>query len=237
MILRSQYILPSLSLYLTTLPWAISSKRWKYLIGFPPLFLLYTLKTLLLAPKQLNPFPIAFTLLKATQSRLRNLLYRLLGVNITGYAWLQKISIPRNWADITIEKNAALDLGVVLLASGPPKKNKIHIHSGVYINRYTILDAHQSIVIERNVMIGPHTYITDADHGLQKKQLIKVQPMTIRPVRIEQDAWIGAHVTILKGVTIGRGAIIGSGAVVTKNIEPYTINVGIPARKIGERIE
>jgi acetyltransferase-like isoleucine patch superfamily enzyme len=61
--------------------------------------------------------------------------------------------------------------------------------------------------------------------------------MTIRPVRIEQDAWIGAHVTILKGVTIGRGAIIAAGAVVTKNVEPYAIYAGIPAKKISQRPE
>jgi hypothetical protein len=54
-------------------------------------------------------------------------------------------------------------------------------------NDYTTLDAYQSTLIEPNVMIGPHTYITDADHGLQKKQPIKTQPMVTRPACIEQD--------------------------------------------------
>lgn len=54
-------------------------------------------------------------------------------------------------------------------------------------------------------------------------------------VKIGNDVWIGTNVTILSGVTIGDGAIIGAGSVVTKNIEPYTINVGVPVRAIKKR--
>jgi len=59
---------------------------------------------------------------------------------------------------------------------------------------------------------------------------------------IGNDVWIGNNVTILQGVTIGDGAIVGAGSVVTKDIEPYAVYVGNPARKIkyrfaGEEIE
>ncbi|MFC7371386.1 CatB-related O-acetyltransferase [Fictibacillus iocasae] len=54
---------------------------------------------------------------------------------------------------------------------------------------------------------------------------------------IGNDVWIGEDVKIIKGVTIGDGAIIGTGAIVTKDIEPYTINVGIPARTIKLRFQ
>lgn len=54
---------------------------------------------------------------------------------------------------------------------------------------------------------------------------------------IGNDVWIGDNVTIMDGLVIGDGAIIGSGAVVTKNIEPYSINVGVPARKISSRFK
>ena len=54
-------------------------------------------------------------------------------------------------------------------------------------------------------------------------------------VKIGNDVWIGEDVKILEGVTIGDGAIIGTGAVVTKDVEPYSINVGIPSKKINQR--
>ena len=52
------------------------------------------------------------------------------------------------------------------------------------------------------------------------------------PVIIKKGVWIGARSIVLKGVTIGEGAVIGSGSVVTKDIPPYTINAGNPARVI-----
>jgi maltose O-acetyltransferase len=59
----------------------------------------------------------------------------------------------------------------------------------------------------------------------------------ISPVTISDDVWIGMRVIILPGVTIGRGAIIGAGAVVTKDVPPYCVAVGNPARVVRNRLE
>ena len=53
-----------------------------------------------------------------------------------------------------------------------------------------------------------------------------------KDVVIESDAWCGRNVTLLAGVTVGRGSIVGAGAVVTKDIPPYTVCVGVPAKPI-----
>jgi acetyltransferase-like isoleucine patch superfamily enzyme len=161
-------------------------------------------------------------------SRSRNLAYRVLGVDFRDYCWLRSIEIPRLWSDIILH-GCALDRGVVLLCSGPPRAGKIEIGHGAYINRYTILDAHEQISIGRDVMIGPHCFITDGDHGTAGGSSVKSQPMSARPVIIEAEAWLGAHVTVLAGVHIGRGAVIGAGSVVTRDVPADSIAYGSPA--------
>jgi serine acetyltransferase len=56
-------------------------------------------------------------------------------------------------------------------------------------------------------------------------------------IRIGNDVWIGNNVTILGGVSVGNGAIIGAGAVVTKNVEPYSIVGGVPAKVLKYRFD
>ena len=168
-------------------------------------------------------------------SRARNVWYRMLGVRLGGYSWIRRISIPRQWGDITIDAGCALDDHVVLLCSGTAMADKLVIHSGTYINRFTMLDAHERIEIGANCMIGPHCYITDGDHGTAVGRLVQVQPMNTHPVIIEDNVWLGAGVIVLKGVRIGRSAVIAAGSVVTKDVAPSELVGGVPARPIKSR--
>ncbi len=173
-------------------------------------------------------FPLLHRLALGTMSRLRNWGYRLLGVDCRAYCWLRSIEIPRNWRDVTLH-GCALDRGVVLLCTGAPRPGKIEIGHGAYLNRYTMLDAHAGISIGRDVMIGPHCYLTDGRHGTAPGTSVKSQPMTAAPIVIEDEAWLGAHVTVLAGVRIGRGAVIGAGSVVTRDVSAGAIAFGSPA--------
>lgn len=148
---------------------------------------------------------------------------------------MRRVSIPRQWNDISIQKHVSLDDGVVLLCNGSPKTNKISIDQGTYINRYTMLDAHLEISIGRNCMIGPYCYITDANHGRATGALVKEQKMEAMPVVIEDDVWLGAGVIVLPGVRLGRGCVIGAGAVVTGDVPPEAVFAGVPAVRIGSR--
>jgi acetyltransferase-like isoleucine patch superfamily enzyme len=132
--------------------------------------------------------------------------------------------------------SCGLDDGVILLSSGSPSRgNKISIGKGAYINRYTMIDAHESIIIGPECMIGPYCYITDGDHGMALDIPVGNQPMTTAPVLLEEGVWLGAGVKVLKGVTIGRGAVVGAGAVVTRSIPDEAIAVGVPAKIVGHR--
>ncbi len=171
----------------------------------------------------------------AIASRLRNLAYRILGVKIKGNCWLRAIEIPRGWKNIQLDL-CALDRGVTLLVTeGADSQPEIRIGQGTYINRATTIDAHQSVQVGAGCMIGPHCYITDADHGIQPGIAVRQQPMITAAVVIEDGAWLGAHVTVLKGVTIGAGAVVGAGSVVTKSVPANAIVVGIPAKFVRSR--
>jgi acetyltransferase-like isoleucine patch superfamily enzyme len=168
-------------------------------------------------------------------SRVRNLTYRALGVKMTGYVWMRAIEIPFNWPDITLEEDVALDRGVALVIGGSTRGEKLVIRSGTYVNRFTIFDAHQRVEVGRDCMIGPHCYITDADHGTAPGSSVKSQPMRTAPVIIEDEVWIGAHVVILPGVRLGQGAVVGAGSVVTQDVPADTVVVGAPARVVRYR--
>jgi tetrahydrodipicolinate N-succinyltransferase len=64
---------------------------------------------------------------------------------------------------------------------------------------------------------------------------VKSQPMCLAPVIVEDEAWIGAHVTVLPGVRIGKGAVIGAGAVVTRDVPAGVVAHGVPARVMHQR--
>lgn len=93
------------------------------------------------------------------------------------------------------------------------------------------------IIIGDNVSIAPNvTFIADscANNGdeLNLIPYVREKLTCNKKIIVEDEVWIGANVTILPGVKIGRCAVIGAGSVVTKNVEPYAIYAGVPAKKI-----
>ncbi len=175
-------------------------------------------------------------MIEGLKSRWRNLYYRSLGVKLKEYVWMRQIEIPRNFNDIEVEGGAALDRGVILLSSGDPTSHsKIQIGAHTYINRNTFIDAALLITIGRHSAIGPNCYITDHDHGTELGLPPLAQPLVSKPTRIGNRVWLGANVTVLKGVTIGADAVVGAGSVVTKDIPERAIAVGTPARVIRYR--
>ena len=107
----------------------------------------------------------------------------------------------------------------------------IHIGNNFTGNfNLTILDINK-VCIGDNVMIGPNTTITAVGHPLSPKSRRKHLAQG-GEVRIGNDVWLGANVTVLPGVTIGNNVVVGAGAVVTKDIPDNSLAVGVPARVI-----
>jgi len=93
------------------------------------------------------------------------------------------------------------------------------------------------ITIGANVMMGPDVMIYTANHNTARTDIPMIQQgdSDHNPVIIEDDVWIGARAILLPGVHIGKGAIIAAGSIVTKDVPPYTIVGGNPARAIKQR--
>lgn len=102
------------------------------------------------------------------------------------------------------------------------------IEDNVYLNG-CIISSSSKVIIKKGVMFGPHAHIMDGDfHALQNRHEQGEQ----KPIIIEEDAWLSMRCIVLKGVTIGKGAVVAAGSVVTKDVEPYTVVGGVPAKLV-----
>jgi len=116
----------------------------------------------------------------------------------------------------------------------------LEIGKDVQLNDYVHIGAINSIKIGDNVLIASKVFITDHNHGsygfMDSHSNPKTYPqdrvLSSAPVVIEDEVWIGEFVSVLMGVTIGKGSVIGSMSLVSKDIPPYSIAVGIPAKVI-----
>lgn len=112
---------------------------------------------------------------------------------------------------------------------------KLYIGDYVTIGRGTIISIKDTLRIGDYTLIGPYVQITDNKHSTRRGNLIKYQKSSIKPISIGQDCWIGSGARILAGVTIGNGAVVGTNAVVTKDVPPFAVVGGVPARVIKYR--
>ncbi len=114
----------------------------------------------------------------------------------------------------------------------------IHLGDDVILGKGAVLMAARSrILIGSKVMFGPGVFIVAGNHntsvlGRAMFDVYDKRPEDDQDVVIEDDVWVGARATILKGVTVRRGAIVAAGSVVTRNVPPYAIVGGNPARVI-----
>lgn len=110
----------------------------------------------------------------------------------------------------------------------------ITIGHNSYINSGALFLDNSYITIGDNVMVGPRVQIYTAAHSLNAEERIAGNEIA-RPITIKDKVWIGGGAIILPGITIGEGAVVGAGSVVTKDVKPYTIVAGNPARLIRQQ--
>lgn len=149
-------------------------------------------------------------------------------VNIMGNIDLRN----RENGKIIIKDNVTIDENVRFVASN---EGIIEIGDNSFIGPNTIINGGGNVVIGKKTVFAKNISINANDHNHAKSAYIRDQGYSIADVTIEDDVWLGANVCINKGVIVRQGSVVGANAVVTKNTEPYSINVGVPAKKITER--
>lgn len=124
--------------------------------------------------------------------------------------------------------------GARIEAVGAAEGPQVVLGDRVSIQRDVHIGACLKVEILEGTVFGAGVYITDHDHDYRdpKKGYFGTGELLAAPVRIGPKAWIGERAIVLKGVTIGEGAIVGAGALVNRDVPPYSIAVGVPARVV-----
>ena len=138
--------------------------------------------------------------------------------------WFRKVVLRLLGAQI--DRSAVLYGGFEIRS---PRKLKIGANS--CLGHKATLDARGGLTIGENVNFSSEVMIWTAQHDYRSPTF----ETDFKPVVVGDYAWLGPRCIILPGVTIGKGAVVAAGAVVSKNVEPYTVVGGVPARKIADR--
>lgn len=140
-------------------------------------------------------------------------------------------SVPRTEA-IEIGPECELGTGVELDAW----HGRIRIGRRVFLGPYVVIYGQGGVEIGDHTLISMHCCIMSSDHTIPEcAELIRSKPDILLPTRIGRDVWLGAAVKVLGGVTIGDGCVVGAGAVVTRDLPPFSVAVGVPARIVRMR--
>ena len=114
----------------------------------------------------------------------------------------------------------------------------IHLGRNSHINQFCCIWASENsrVIIGDNVLMGPGAKLFSSNHGTADLTIpMNVQPYVEKDIVIGDDVWLGANVVVVAGVEVGKGSVVAAGSVVTRNIPPWTIAAGVPAKPIKSR--
>lgn len=131
-----------------------------------------------------------------------------------------------------IGPNASILLGQhVQMAGVRTSGRKVVIGKGTVINQGCLLYTTGGIIIGEQVSISSGAWLVTGTHDINHPQFID----SYKPIVIGDHAWIGMRATVLGGITIGEGAVIMAGAMVTRDVPPFAVVGGVPAKVVGDR--
>jgi acetyltransferase-like isoleucine patch superfamily enzyme len=174
----------------------------------------------------------AYALLRDTRDRAFSLTMRSsfasLGARTRLSMPIQLVGAER----IAIGSRVYFGPGCWLLTHEP--EGRLEVGDDTSIAGYCVLSAAVSVRIGRSVLFARNVYIADHRHGfeLDDTPIIDQPLQEIRPVVVEDGAWLGQNVVLLPGVTVGRGAVVGANSVIREDVPPRSVVAGAPGRVV-----
>ena len=152
--------------------------------------------------------------------------FKRIGKNVT-FEELAHILSPER---ISIDDDVTFMHGIYISPCG----EHVVIGSNTHFAPYAVL--YGPLTIGKNCAIAAHVVLASVGHGYDRVDIpIVKQRAQTKEIVLEDDVWIGANAVVVGGVRIGTGSIVGAGAVVTKDVPPFNVVGGVPARVIRDR--
>jgi maltose O-acetyltransferase len=146
--------------------------------------------------------------------------------------WAKRIYLLPNLIKMNFRRQKLVKRGAIIHCTAEigeikagGKKYNLEIGANTFLGK-VVIALHDKVIIGNNVCINDGVQILTASHDVGDPMWNHIK----KPIIIEDYVWIATNAIILPGVKIGRGAVVGAGAVVSKNINPYEIVVGNPAK-------
>ena len=123
------------------------------------------------------------------------------------------------------------------LLGGPPGEG-LRVGDRSNLGHWAYIGCSGFVSIGSDVLMGPRVALLAENHNLDSaEEPIKAQGVTRLPIVVEDDVWLGAGATVVGGVTVGRGSVVAAGSVVTRDVEPFSIVAGAPAKLVRTRAQ
>lgn len=179
-------------------------------------------------------FAIEHKFISPLASSLRKLKLKTAGMSIGAKTRIPSIYV--SWPHkVSIGKECKLEKGIRFKFDGLWSNGvSITIEDNVFLGSYCEFNITENIYIGKDSLIASGCRFIDHDHSIILGQKIGSKGKS-SPIKIEENAWLGCNVVVLKGIIIGAGSIVAAGSIVTKSIPPNEIWGGAPAKKIGVR--